>query len=200
ETDLYLWIAEHRAALEAKLGLEIEAEAVVADLTAHFSPKPQRIVARVSERIRDAMTPDELESGPPPGQWRRERLAARRTNHMFADVLVAINGKEIGWCALEHALFIARHEEARVHGFHVTPAPVPSANQAIRAMQTEFDRRCKEAGVAGKFVVESGGVSRRVYQRARWTDMVILSLSHPPGPQPIARLGSGLSALIRRCP
>jgi nucleotide-binding universal stress UspA family protein len=30
--------------------------------------------------------------------------------------------------------------------------------------------------------------------------MVILSLSHPPAPQPMARLDSGLSTIIRRCP
>ncbi len=200
ETDLYLWIVEHRAALEAELGLEIEAEAALADLTAHFSPKPRRVVARVSERIRTAVTPDELESGPPPGQWRRERLATRQADHMFADVLVAINGKQVGWCALEHALFIARHENTRVYGLHVMPAPVQPESQAIRAMRAEFDRRCKAAGVRARFIVESGSVPRRVCQRARWTDLVILSLSHPPGPQPIARLGSGLSALIRGCP
>jgi nucleotide-binding universal stress UspA family protein len=48
--------------------------------------------------------------------------------------------------------------------------------------------------------VEVGEVPRRVCLRARWTDLVILSLSYPPAPQPIARLGSGLSTIIRRCP
>ena len=40
----------------------------------------------------------------------------------------------------------------------------------------------------------------RSFHRARWNDLVVLSLSYPPAPQAIARLGSGLSTLLRRCP
>ncbi|NIU60739.1 MAG: universal stress protein, partial [Pseudomonas stutzeri] len=47
ETDLYLWLSEHRAALEQALGWEIEPEAAATDLAAQFSPRPQRVVARV---------------------------------------------------------------------------------------------------------------------------------------------------------
>lgn len=86
--------------------------AEVVDLAARFSPKPQRVVARVSEKVLDAVTPGEIGSGPPPGQWRREWLAARRVNRMFADVLVAINSKKAGWCVLEHPLFVAQYEKA----------------------------------------------------------------------------------------
>jgi len=200
ETDLYLWLSEHRAALEEELGWEIEPEAAAADLAAQFSPKPQRVVARVGEKLLDAVTPDELGPTPPPGQWRRERLAARRANRLFADVLVAINGDKAGWCALEHALFIARHEGARVHALHVVTSEAERESESVRAVHAEFNRRCAVAGIPGELVIETGGIPRRICERARWTDLAILSLTYPPGPQPIARLGSGLSAIIRRCP
>jgi nucleotide-binding universal stress UspA family protein len=35
---------------------------------------------------------------------------------------------------------------------------------------------------------------------ARWVDLVVVSLKHPPGPKSINRLSSGLSQLIRSCP
>ncbi|MDY7080759.1 MAG: universal stress protein [Chloroflexota bacterium] len=200
EADLYLWIAEHRAALEEELGWEIRPETAAADLSAQFSPKPERIVARVGEKILDAVTPDEIEAGPPPGQWRQERSVALQDDRLFTDVLVAINGEETGWCALEHALFVAQHEGGRVHGLHVVPSKSQVESKEAQTVQDEFNRRCEAAGISGKLVIETGGVSRNLCQRARWTDLIILSLNYPPASQPIARLGSGLSAIIRSCP
>ena len=200
ETDLYLWVSEHRAELKEELGWEIEPEAAVADLVAQFSSQPKRVAARVSEKVLDVVTPDELEAGPPPGEWRRERLATRRTDQMFADLVVAINGAEAGWRALEHALFVAQHEGARVHGLHVAASETQRESKDTQTIRVEFDRRCQEADVPGELAVEVGKVPRSVCWRARWADLVILSLSYPPAARPIARLGSGLSAIIRCSP
>ena len=69
-----------------------------------------------------------------------------------------------------------------------------------QATQAEFERRCQVAGLPGELVIEVGGVVRRVCERARWADLVVLGLAHPPAAQPLARLSSKFSALIRRCP
>jgi nucleotide-binding universal stress UspA family protein len=200
ETDLYLWISEHRAELGQELGWEIRTEEAAADLAAQFSPRPQRLVARVSERLLDAVMPDELQAGPPPGEWRAERLAARRDDRLFADILVAVNGEESGWHALEQALEVARREEARLHGLHVLPSEEQMENKEAQAVQAEFNRRCEAAGIPGELAVVTGKVARKICERGRWTDLVVLSLSYPPAPQPMAKLGSGLSTLLRRCP
>jgi len=200
ETDLYLWVSQHRAELEKELGWEIEPDAAADDLIAQFSSKPRRVVSRVSKKVIDAVTPDELESGPAPGQWRRKRLKRRQTDRMFTDVLVAIDGQEAGWRAVEYALFVAQHEEARLHALHVVPTEVEKESAEASSIRAEFTRRCESAGVSGKLAIETGKIARQICQRARWADLVVLSLSHPPGPQPIARLGSGLSTIMRRCP
>lgn len=200
ETDLYVWTFEHRAVLEEELGWAVDPEMAAADLAPRFSPKPRRVVARMGERILGAVTPGEIEAGPPPGQWRRERLALRRRNQLFADVLVAINGDESGWCALTYALFVARYEQARVHGLHVASSGASTEDAAAQAMRAEFERRCAAADVVGELVIETGQVSQHVCDRARWADLVIFSLNYPPGPRPVARLSSGVSAMIRRCP
>jgi nucleotide-binding universal stress UspA family protein len=200
ETDLYLWLSEHRAELEQELGWEIRPEEAATDLAAQFSPRPQRVVARVTEKLVDVVMPDELQAGPPPGEWRKEHLKARRDDRLFADILVAINGEGSGWYALEQALEVARREEARLHGLHVVPAEEQMESEEAHAVQAEFKRRCQAAGVAGELAVVAGKVARRICERGRWTDLVVLSLSYPPAPQPMARLGSGLSTLLRRCP
>ena len=200
ETDLYLWLSEHRAELEQELGWQISHEEAAADLTAQFSPRPGRVVARVSEKLLGAVMPYELEAGPPPGEWRKEHLAARRDDRLFANILVAINGEEAGWHAMDQALEVARREGARLHGLHVVPSETQRESEEARAVQAEFNRRCEAAGIPGALALEIGKVPRTICERARWADLVILSLSYPPASQPMARLGSGLSTLLRRCP
>lgn len=203
ETDLYLWIAEHRAALEKELGWEISSDKAAADLTAQFSSTPGHVAARVGGRLLDALTPDELESGPPPGQWRQERLTANQANHvdcLFSDILVAISGEESGWCALDQALVLAQCEKTQLHGLHVVASEAERESDDVAAIRAEFDRRCEAAGVSGRIVIKVGTVHRQVCEQARWADLVILSLKHPPDTKALANLGSGLTTIIRRCP
>jgi len=200
ETDLYLWISDHRWALMEELGWEVELEAAAVNLAARFSPRPTRVVSRLGERILDAIAPDELQAGPPPGQWREERLAARQDGRLFAAVLVAINGEEVGWHALEQALVVARREEGQLRGLHVVPSEGRKESEEVRALEAEFNRRCQEASVRGSLALEVGEVADVICERSRWADLVVLSLTYPPAPQPISRLGSGFRAIVRRCP
>ena len=200
ETDLYVWVSEHRAVLEQALGWEIGPEAAATDLAAQFSPRPQRVVARFGERILDAVTPDEFEAGPPPGQWRSEQLEACEYDRLFADILVPVSGEEIGWHALEQALEVARREGAQLRGLHVVSSEIQKDSEEVQAVQAEFNRRCEAAGILGELAVVVGGVARKICERVRWTDLAVVHLAHPPAPQPVARLGSGFRTLIRRCP
>jgi nucleotide-binding universal stress UspA family protein len=200
ETDLYLWLAEHRAELAERVGWEVSVEAAAADLADQCLPGPEGVVARVGEAILDTVVPAGLEAGPPPGQWRLGRVAGRQSDHLFKDILVAINGEEAGWNALEHALFAAQHEKASIYGLHIVSSEAERDGGRVQTLQAEFDSRCQAAGIAGTLVVEVGEVAPTIIDRARWTDLVVLSLSFPPAPRPIARLGSGLRTLIRRSP
>jgi nucleotide-binding universal stress UspA family protein len=67
-------------------------------------------------------------------------------------------------------------------------------------IEAEFNRRCHEVGIEGRLVVDVGAVHRAICDRARWADLVVLSLTYPPAPKAIARLSSGLTTIIRRCP
>jgi nucleotide-binding universal stress UspA family protein len=198
ETDLYLWVSEHRAALGKEMGWEIEPGAAAADF-AQFSPRPQRVIARMGEKILDAVTPDGLKAGPPPGQWREEELEACQYDRLFADILVPVSGEEISWNALEQALEVARREGARLRGLHVVPSEAQRESGEAQAVQAEFNRRCEAAGIPGELAIEVGGMARKICERARWTDLVVVNLAHPPASRPISRLSSGFRTLIRRC-
>jgi nucleotide-binding universal stress UspA family protein len=200
EADLYLWISKHRQILEDGLGWSIDSETASADLVDKFSSKPKRVISRVSEWLLDVLRPDKLEAGPPTGQWRKQRVSKRQVDHLFTNILVAINGGDSGWCALEQALVIARRENTRVSGLHVVSNKAKLKPQEDKRLKAQFNQRCEAAGVSGELAFEFGRTPRKVCERARWVDLVILRINHPPAPQPISRLSSGLSTIIRRCP
>ena len=186
-------------ALAEELGWAVGAEAAAADLAARFSPGWQRTLTRVRRKILNAVTPAVLSIGPAPGQWRREQLAAREEDRLFGEILVAVSGEEIGWNALDQALVVARREGARLRGLHVTSSEEQRESEQAHAVQVEFKRRCEAAGVSGELVVEVGNVARKISERARWTDLVVVNLAYPPPPQLLARMSSGFRAMIQRC-
>lgn len=193
EADLYLWVSEHREELKDALGWEISTEKAASDLS--FRASPRRIWDRVKAKVKDALLPDEVESGPRPGQWRQTDAQACRIESLFADVLVAVDGGESGWHALQQALEVARRERGRIHGLHITTSP-----DAAEVVRSEFLRRCEAAGISGELAVETGEIQRVLHGRSWLVDLVVLSLSHPPADTPSARLTSGLATLIRRSP
>jgi nucleotide-binding universal stress UspA family protein len=60
--------------------------------------------------------------------------------------------------------------------------------------------RCEAAQVPARWAVEEGTVADTICRWGRWSTLAVVSLSHPPGNQPLARLESGFRTLIQRCP
>ncbi len=199
ETDLYLWLAEHRAALEEELGWEVSPVAAADDLVEQESGGPGRVLARVGERVLDALVPDALEAGPAPGVWRRGDIECHEES-LFPDILVPVGRDEGAWVALEQALLIARREESYLHGLHVARNKAKFKTQAPSAIQERFERRCQQEGIPGRLTLRTGKVARQICASARWAHLVVVRLNHPPAPDRLARLGSGFRELVRRCP
>src|SRR5215207_4035197 len=200
ETDLYVWLAQHRAELEQQLGWNIAPEAVASDLVNRHSSAPRRVIARLGERLWDAVTPDVLLSGPPPGEWRRDRGTVRTEMRLSADLLVPVSGEPAGWFALEQALVVARREGGRIAGLLIVRTPAARESAESQAVRDEFDRRCAEADVHGNLAIEVGAVTDMICDRARWNDLVVVNLAYPPSAAPVARLRNGFRALVQRCP
>jgi nucleotide-binding universal stress UspA family protein len=198
ETDLYLWVLDHRAALADELGWEVGPAAAAADLAAQRSRRPERVLSRAGRHVLETVLPDGLVGGPPAGAWRRERSAGRDRDRLFDHILVAIDGEQGGWRALTWALDLATREGARLYGLHVVAAEADRESEGTRAVQIEFERLCRGADIQGDLAVGVGQVSRLVCERARLMDLVVLGLSHPYAADPIARLGSGLHTILRR--
>ncbi len=200
ETDLYLWIAEHRAVLEEDLKGQIEVTSAADDLADQYSQRPYRVIARLGNKIVKALVPNVWEAGPAPGKWRESILSTRRFDRLFCEILVPINGYEDGWCALEQSFVVAKREETNIHGLYVLTADGEQETQATKDIKNEFSRRCDAAGIHSDLQLKIGDVPLIICERARWNDLVVMNLTYPPESSMFARLSSGIRNLIQRCP
>lgn len=199
ETDLYLWVTERSEELEVELGWEVPPGKVAAELAETQSRRLSRLRERWHRRLRQAVTPPELQDGPRPGAWRRDREWVSAEQRLFPEILVPVSGTSRGWQALEQALIVAQREGSALHGFHVVRSEADLGGERAWRVQQEFDRRCQAAGVAGSLVTEAGPVAKTICERANWTDLVVANLAFPPGPGVSRKLGSGFHTLVRRC-
>lgn len=194
ETDLYIWVTQRRAELEARLGIRVRSADAARDLADVRSPRLERAAARLAQRLK-AWLPSRLEAGPPPGEWRRARPPEDWQNHLFPEILVALRGDDSGWRALEQALVVARQEKAHLYGLHVPPGGAAQPEVADK-----FKWRCTEVGIESSLAISSGKVTDEIVARARWLDLVTVHVAYPPGPGFVARLRSNLRSLVQRCP
>jgi len=200
EGDLYLWVSERRQVLQDNLEIFIPPGEAAADLVTQFSPKPRRIAARLGARIFDLITPDELEGGPKPGQWRRDRFEPRSdSSQIFPEILVPLGDQPDQWDSLQQAITLASREGAHLHGLHVTPY-VSIESAKIEALKTAFLNRCAQSDLSGTFHVDTGKIARGICRWAPWMDLIVLSLAHPPQPGPTRRFSSGFRTILHRCP
>ncbi len=198
ETDLYIWLSRYQAELEEALGWNISTQAAAAELVDTRSEKQGLVRAR--KRIIEAIVPDELQTGPGKGEWQRETLIQRYLDRLFNYVLVSVSSKDQGWNGLEQAIVIARRENSQLRGLHIAPEGTALTSPDVQAVQLEFARRCEEAGVNGRLILETGPIAKTIIDRARWNDLVVMNLAHPPGKTIAARLESGFRQVIQRSP
>ncbi len=184
ETDLFLWLCDHRDELSRQSGWQISLEQTVEAV----SDAPG-----LAEQVIERVIPDNLEPATAPGVWRRHR-DLDPAHWLFRDVLVPISGAPDGWKVLDQVLALARREALRPLGLHVTRDEHSTAAQAVAR---EFVERCAAAGVPGECAIETGAIDRAIRERTRLVDLVAIQINHPPGKSPLARLASGLRTILR---
>jgi nucleotide-binding universal stress UspA family protein len=200
EADLYLWIADHRAALEEELKGQVTITNAIEDLADQFSHRTDRVISRIGNKIYRALIPATLDAGPPTGEWRMSILSANREARLFCEILVPINGLEDGWNALDQALVIAKREGASIHGLFVSSDEAPSDVHNIDDLKMEFAQKCEMSGAQYDLQIKSGDVTANICELARWSDLVVINLTYPPESNALARLQSGIRNLIQKCP
>jgi nucleotide-binding universal stress UspA family protein len=202
ETDLYVWIAQHREEAAAQWGWTVNVETAVLDFADRKTATPKKMLHRLRRRLRQTLTPALLEAGPTAGQWRQSWLAIYREDRLFSQIMVAVDGQENGWRALQQAIYVAQRESGKILGLHVVVGDTPEAvrGAAAQAVRDEFERRCREANVLAEITMTTGRPAAAICDRAGWTDLVVAGLGPAGGVRPGDRLSPGFGELLRRCP
>jgi nucleotide-binding universal stress UspA family protein len=195
ETDLYLWIIEHRHFLAQRLGLEIDLTEAARDFATRYSPRWQRVMERAQQSLADAVTPHSMESGPPVGQWRRDHTESLARSQLFADLLVLVERTKGSECAIDQALVLARLERASLYALWIGSLEEPHAGHS--ALQSAFSQRCESAGVPCRFLAQQGEPARMVAERARWVDLVVMSRLFPEADSAAQPSDAVLQATLR---
>lgn len=192
ETDLYLCIASHSDSLRSALKMDIDAEVAVSDLACNFNLEP-----RPNSEIEKDLAADKATKRASLDSANAE--AGNKVGSLFEDILVPISGDEASFQGLEQALIIGKREGGRIYGLHVVATAEDEHVQSTGAVKAEFEKHCAKAGIRGYLALANGDVPSLICDRAHFTDLVVMKISCPPPPQPLARLSSGVSTVIRRC-
>jgi len=200
ETDLYVWISQHQEKLKNSLGWDINPEDVAMDLADQFSSRPEKIFARWGERMRDSVTPTPIEAGPKTGEWRKQQLSSERHTSLFNNILVTVSGETQNWQAFHQALIFAKQEESNLLGLHIVSSQKRVDTPDVQFVREEFNRICQEAGISGELAIDVGEITPTISDRARWSDLVVVHLAHPPSQETLKRLAPGFHRLVQRCP
>jgi nucleotide-binding universal stress UspA family protein len=197
ETDMYAWISQHRTEVEEALGWEVKPETVAEDLETQARFGGHRNLLRAGSMLLTGKIPSRTEKTKPPERWREGPFEGFG---FPLDVLVALSGQSESWSALEQAQIIARREGARLLGLHVVGSKDQLESEQALAVRTGYQARCGEEAIVCHLAIEVGDVAQRISERARWTDLVVVHLAHPPGASANGKSISGFRALIQDCP
>ncbi|MDM8520860.1 universal stress protein [Anaerolineales bacterium HSG6] len=193
-TDFYIWIWQHRATLREQLGWDIEPEDALTDLSEYFGARLPKVVERLTGWAYDVVVSNETRSDQPD----KDIILTEPRKHLFDKILVAVTGNQKGWHALDFAIRLGKLEMSKMRGLHISSDKDEAAHR--EQTRTEFERRCEVADITGELAIESGVPANEINERAKWSHLVVVPMSHPPTTGIISRLGtSGLRDLIRRC-
>ncbi|NIV14975.1 MAG: hypothetical protein GWN62_28080, partial [Aliifodinibius sp.] len=105
-TDLFIWLINYQQELSRYYGWEVHSHGAIEELARTQGKRYQRRLQRLKNRI----FPRTRMDLPPIGNWRETHLVPRKDGEIFCSILVAINGKDTGWKALEQAKVIAQYD------------------------------------------------------------------------------------------
>ena len=176
ETDFFVWLARHRAELEHELGWQISPEVAVARLLPKAQASERAAPRRPSRlrRLTQLVVPER--PAVPPVTWSGERLVARYSDHLFANVLLpfAFDGMDTNALgpALERAAHVSVTEGAQLCAL-VVGAP-PAESDALHELRERLERERQERGLMARLDVERGEPTQRAIELAYLNDLIVL--------------------------
>jgi hypothetical protein len=159
ETDFFIWLAAHRAALEQELGVHVAPEVAASRLLKRLDPAvadpPRSLPRRIRRRFTRLVVPERAAPGVEASQA-QARTLARYSDQLFKDILVPVDLAAPGRAALRQALALAVEEEARlcVAGLALD-GPAPATIAAMARLTEDVRRTTSTLELPVEFIQEA---------------------------------------------
>lgn len=204
ETDFFVWLSRHRAALQNELGWAIAPDVAVQTLLEKVEPKAVAGRRSLRQRLAELVVPDRRKVAPP-ATWAEQRALARYTEHLFANILLPIPaefaaGHDLSeWPALQQAMNLAAAEEAQLCGLYVGQRlpEDPADLTELDALRQRFNADSKAHGLTGSMALESGDIVERVTSLAPLNDLIVIDRDFGRVAEPPGEASAGLLAVLR---
>jgi nucleotide-binding universal stress UspA family protein len=191
ETDLYLWILDHQSQLQQELGWEIRTENAAEDLARSVGKQISTSPGKGKQHIEEVLGWTDVDT-----YDSCHGVSKLQPECLFRDILVAINGLESGWDALEQAIRINRCGDGEIRGLHIINEDV-TETEVLEGYKKRFAERLAQVGVKGKLAVAEGDISKVLSKWSQLNDLLVLKLSYPPSASLFDRWSSGFSSILR---
>lgn len=198
ETDLFVWLAVHRAAVEHTLNWQMGAEAVVTALApsagALARERRRRLLGGVRRTLSRLLG---RRTAAPALSWMEGKRLARYSDRLFGELLMLLEPGKGGREAMSSALMVADREQAHLHALQVRPEA-----EGLAAAWAEIEQEASGRGIRTSLTVaavageEDGdsGRGQRLAERAPLVDLVVVSRSVADGADGVS---AGFVSLLR---
>lgn len=182
-TDLYLFLSEHRARLQAELGWTLDGQQLAEGLAGQGAFESQRAAADLLSAVRGG------------------ELMAGSESGLLGELLVLLTGDASDAAVVEVALRYAVGEAATVFGLWLGPSVGAGADGGEQERRAAFEGACADAGVSGQLAFAHGDRLRAVLDRAVYVDVVVASGVVESASTTAPRSHTAwMRSLLNRCP
>ena len=186
ETDFFIWLASHRAALHDELGITLTPEATVSRLLTQIQlpdvnvqqPLPSRWRRAMNHLVATKQEADRIEQS-----WSQVRSIARYSDQLFADILVPIelNANGLDSAAFRQAMVLAKGEGARLCVLGVAnlmdaPAALGEAYEQLGQLVWEHT---EPLGIEATVLVDEGDLASIVGRLSPLYDLIVFDRPAP---------------------
>ena len=177
ETDFYVWLADHRKELEARIGWDVTTEAAVDSLVP--VAQDETLTGRVLDLIGgwSNITPSE---GTP---WGRE--LSPNSKRLITEILVVLGPEIDNQTMLGQAVEIAKHERATIRAVYTAADADGNRDVVPDSVKKLYDWVLEESEISGRLVADVNDWNASALERARWNDLILAPI-YSMGKQKIA--------------
>lgn len=199
ETELYLWIENHKAELKEAFGDEIRTTAVAWNLEDRYAVRKRSLWNKTWRRLIIWLTPNLSDWGVRTGDWRKEFLN-NDPSPLLKRMMVAVTDLDEDKEYLRSAIRFSKKYHAWVGIVHVVKRPTMIQSEWMHKYEEEINRMLDEEGVKGKFFPLSGILLKILSERAFWSDISLFKLKYRPPVKRMKLAESGWGSIISRVP